>query len=322
MSAHPTLDPPPGDGLQSFYRWGWLPLLGGSGAIALVVVILSEFFMDAVGVPERAPIVQLLVAGRALFLSVLLAAWAGWYVLRSRRRIEAVREQLRAQQAALAEQAWRHEQMMGLGALSRAMAHEIRGPLHALALDVTMLRKRPDLAPKVCDSIESQVTALDGLLQDYMAYSSLSGVQHRPQPLVLPQVVDAALHDYGAQLSAREASLEVDVPPTLPPLSADPVGMRQLLNLLLRNAAESVQQGGAVRVKARSHPDDVVLSVAYDGPRISQPEVLFRPFAGAGSGLALAIVKDVARAHGGEVHAQAGSSGGLEISVRLPRELS
>ncbi len=320
MSGNLPLDRTPGDNLHSFYRWGWLPLLGGSGAIALVVVILSEYVMDAVGVPAREPIVQFLVAGRAMFLSVLLAAWAGWYVLRSRRRIEAVREQLRAQQAALAEQAWRNEQMMGLGALSRAMAHEIRGPLHALALDCTLLRKRPDMAPRVCDAIEEQVTALDGLLQDYMAYSSLSGAQHRPQKVALPSVVSAALHGYGSQLSARQATLDVDVPPTLPTLSADPVGMRQLLNLLLRNAAESVQTGGAVRVKARSNEDDVVLSVAWDGPQIAQPEVLFRPF--AGSGLALAIVKDVARAHGGEVHAQASGAGGLEISVRLPLELS
>jgi signal transduction histidine kinase len=84
-----------------------------------------------------------------------------------------------------------------------------------------------------------------------------------------------------------------------------------------------------VRVETGTRPDGAVtLSVANTGPVIPRYEIpgLFEPFrrlgtdrlAGPGAGLGLSIVRAVARAHGGDVHAEPRDAGGLTVTVTLP----
>ncbi|KUL30498.1 sensor histidine kinase [Actinoplanes awajinensis] len=111
----------------------------------------------------------------------------------------------------------------------------------------------------------------------------------------------------------------------------DPVLLERLVQNLVENGVRhNVAENGWVRVTTLTRPDGwVELRVSNSGPVIPRYEVpgLFAPFhrfrterlAGPGAGLGLSIVRAVARAHGGDVHADARDTGGLDVTVLLPR---
>ncbi|MEU4427891.1 ATP-binding protein [Actinoplanes sp. NPDC024001] len=111
----------------------------------------------------------------------------------------------------------------------------------------------------------------------------------------------------------------------------DPVLLERLVQNLVENGVRhNVASDGWVSVATRTRTDGwVELQVANSGPVIPRYEVsnLFEPFhrygterlVSPGAGLGLSIVRAVARAHGGEVHAAARDEGGLIVTVMLPR---
>jgi len=111
----------------------------------------------------------------------------------------------------------------------------------------------------------------------------------------------------------------------------NPVLLERLVQNLVENGVRhNLPQDGWVHVATSSRPDGwVVLEVMNSGPVIPRYEVpgLFEPFrrygterlVSPGAGLGLSIVRAVARAHGGDVRADARDDGGLTVTVTLPR---
>jgi signal transduction histidine kinase len=122
--------------------------------------------------------------------------------------------------------------------------------------------------------------------------------------------------------------LQVDAGPAA--LVGSPVLLERLVQNLVENGVRyNVADGAWVGVRSGTRPDGVVmLEVANTGPVIPRYEIpgLFEPFqrrgaerlAAPGAGLGLSIVRAVARAHGGDVHAEPRDGGGLVVTVTLP----
>ena len=97
---------------------------------------------------------------------------------------------------------------------------------------------------------------------------------------------------------------------------------------LLSNAARYCRPGDAVAVTVSASTDDAVITVADTGPGIA-PDDLERVFDrlwrgsadrdGAGTGIGLAVVRELVVAHGGEVTATSDGSSGATVVIRLPR---
>ncbi|MER7761637.1 HAMP domain-containing sensor histidine kinase [Streptomyces sp. NPDC097619] len=137
------------------------------------------------------------------------------------------------------------------------------------------------------------------------------------------------------RLADQVSEAAAPTPPALP-VRGNEVLLRQLVGNLLDNAVRHnlPGPGGSVDVTVRAEDPPgsgpaVVLEVANTGPAVD-PEVvdrLFEPFYRArprvgsdrGHGLGLALVRSVARAHGGTVTARALPDGGLRVRVGLPR---
>jgi signal transduction histidine kinase len=119
------------------------------------------------------------------------------------------------------------------------------------------------------------------------------------------------------------------------PGEAETTGNPVLLERLVQNLVENgvrhnIHEDGWVRVTSDTRPDgSVVLEVSNTGPVVPRYEIpsLFEPFhrldadrlsTSPGAGLGLSIVAAVARAHGGDVHAEPRDGGGLVVTVTLP----
>jgi signal transduction histidine kinase len=121
------------------------------------------------------------------------------------------------------------------------------------------------------------------------------------------------------------------------PVTGDPVLLERLTQNLLDNAIRyNLPEHGEITVTTDMVDDNAHLTVDNTGPPVPPYEVpsLFDPFrrlptterladstattTGRGAGLGLSIVRSVAHAHGGDVHASPREDGGLTVQVRLP----
>lgn len=103
--------------------------------------------------------------------------------------------------------------------------------------------------------------------------------------------------------------------------------LRSIATNLIKNAIEAVQRGGEIVVSVESSATLVTLAVVDDGPGLdpSMAKTLFEPWRSTktgGTGLGLALVRDLARSRGGDVTAESGPRRGARFVVRIPRAIA
>lgn len=144
---------------------------------------------------------------------------------------------------------------------------------------------------------------------------------------VCVEQVDVGLlvHEVAATASLAGVTVESEVAPDLPRITADPVRLRQALDNLVANALRHAAPCEDIIVSARSSEALVLLSVADAGAGvpIADQERIFeagvRLDAGrAGSGLGLAIARAIAEAHGGTLTLRSTPGEGATFTIALP----
>ncbi len=215
------------------------------------------------------------------------------------------------------------------------IAHELRNPLAPIRNALAIL-KAPEASPEVLryavDVLDRQVRQVARLVDDLLDLSRIARgkVCLQKQPVELAAVVHQAVEASRPLLEARRQELSVSLPPGLPPLSADPARLAQVLTNLLNNAAKYTDEGGHIRLSAEQVGGEVMVRVRDTGigiPADMLPRI-FDPFtqvdgalrrAQGGLGLGLALVRGLVELHGGRVEAHSEGLGkGSEFVVHLP----
>lgn len=207
---------------------------------------------------------------------------------------------------------------------ARVVAHEVRNPLQSLALlaDLARRERDPDARRRHLTSIEREIHGLEATVQRFLRAPDRLEVRFAVTDLA------RVAEDLGVRLAplARERGLALDLAVQSSPVVADAVLVGQALENLVRNAMEAVQEreGARIEVLVRPVGDRVHLLVADNGPgvpearreRIFEPYVTQRP---GGTGLGLALVRQVAEAHRGRVTCTTSTLGGAAFELVLPR---
>lgn len=208
-------------------------------------------------------------------------------------------------------------------------SHELRSPLARLRMGLELVAEEPDAnaRQKRVEEIRRDIVELDSLIEEVLLYARADARVPRrpPEPVAL-----------GALVSQEAARAGVPVA-----VSGDAVvpGDVSLLRHLVRNLMENaVLHGGGRNVRASITTDEATatLAVEDDGPGIPEAdrERVFAPFyrstpspgpagqaergAASGHGVGLALVRQVARHHGGDARCTASASGGSRFEITLP----
>ena len=196
------------------------------------------------------------------------------------------------------------------------LVHEVRSPVAALAaitealredgVDQSSLRELARLALGAARSVERIVGDA--------ALGSISVERVDLGRLLHDAVTAARLGAARVRLSA-EPDLEID---------ADPIRLRQAIDNLVRNALEHSGSREEVVVRAESCDESVLISVSDSGRGIAlqdQERIFERGerLEGAGSGLGLDVVREIATAHGGSVTVDSEIGRGATFTLTLPR---
>jgi signal transduction histidine kinase len=195
-------------------------------------------------------------------------------------------------------------------------SHELRTPLARIRLAIERLSNVDDAS--VREEVDRNVAELDTLIEELLLASRLDTAA----PLLRTEDVDLLA------LAAEEAAhYDTEADGEVVNLRGDSALLRRLIRNLLDNAQRHARGASRVHV-AKQSATHALLVVEDRGPGIDPADRadLFTPFhtarsganAARGYGLGLSIVRQIARAHGGDVEYSAMAEGGSRFSVRLP----
>lgn len=312
------------------------PLAHGDGSYLFQVRLPDGRRLTARHAYEHGPLGEALAGVLLLALTVAVGAWP--LARRVTRRLERLRDRIdalgggdlgarvavegRDEVADLARCFNRAaDRIERLVAAQRAVlagaSHELRTPLARIRMAIELLADdaRPDLRAEV----ERDVAELDGLIDELLLASRLDAAPglERREPVDLLALLRAEAAHTGAAAGGTAARIE-----------GDPRLLRRLVRNLLENAR---RHGGGSPVEARvecAAAGGVRLVVEDRGPGVpaAERERIFEPFhrvpgsreTGSGVGLGLALVRRIARLHGGDARCLARAGGGTRFEVELP----
>ena len=214
--------------------------------------------------------------------------------------------------------------------MSADVAHELRTPLAALQAGLEELRDGlvpPDEARLA--SLHAQSVRLSRVVDDLAELSAAETAVLSMQRIRVD--VSALARDAvsAARPAVEAAGIAVDLgvePEGI--VVGDPDRLHQVVGNLLANTVRYCRAGDSVQVAVRVTDTEVVLSVADTGPGIDPSDLprvfdrLWRGSAdrdGAGTGIGLAVVRELVTAHGGLAEVDSDGRSGTTFTIRLPR---
>lgn len=210
------------------------------------------------------------------------------------------------------------------------ISHELRSPLTRMQAAIGLLRQTPSKIATTLDRIEREAERLDAMVGELLTLARLEvgmGVIARER-VDLIELLAAIAEDAAFEAEAHGRVVHFSAEGQFVSTVAGEVLYRAFENII-RNAVKFTAEGTAVDISARPSPDSTQLRITVEdqGPGVPADmlERIFEPFLrvdteqpASGFGLGLAIARRAIESHGGHVHADLGSRGGLRVSITLP----
>jgi signal transduction histidine kinase len=221
------------------------------------------------------------------------------------------------------------ERMATVGRLSLKVAHEVRNPIAAIGLNAELVgdlvkeREGEDMeeATSLVSAIREQVSALDALTEEYLAFARFPRPQYEEDSI---NEMVTALVEFVRPLATRQGvAVDTTTDQALPPMAIDRTLLRQAILNLVKNGLEALGGKGRLTVSTRRVDDHAEIAIIDTGPGI-KPEVakrLFEQFFTTkpqGTGLGLYISRQIIEEHGGTLRWESAPGQGTAFTASLP----
>jgi nitrogen fixation/metabolism regulation signal transduction histidine kinase len=222
------------------------------------------------------------------------------------------------------------------GEVARRLAHEIKNPLTPIQLSAERMRRKflgqmnaqdAQILERATTTIVAQVDAMKQMVNAFSEYARAPDMHF--SRFDLNQLITEVADLYRAQASSADLKLLLDL--QLPPISADRMRIRQILNNLVTNSLEALEGRTDACIEIETHVAEegpkhiasVAIVVTDNGPGFQRDLIgtVFDPYVTSkpkGTGLGLAIVKKIVEEHGGRIEADNRRSGGARVRILLP----
>jgi len=211
--------------------------------------------------------------------------------------------------------------------VARRIAHEIKNPLTPIQLSAQRLRKRyldslprdSDIFDQCTATIITQVDEIKRLVSEFSDFARMPRVRKKLSDMT--EMITDTLVLY--REAHKHISFSTEIAPDISVFQFDPVQMKRVLINLLDNAVGILPEGGEIHIELKRRHNSVLLSVADNGPGISdkvKPR-LFEPYFStrkSGTGLGLAITHTIVAEHNGSIAVHENVPTGSVFTVELP----
>jgi two-component system, NtrC family, sensor kinase len=229
--------------------------------------------------------------------------------------------------AAMREKMLATDRLATIGKMAAHVTHEIRNPLSSIALNIEMLEDEASNwsaeAKLLLSAVQKELGRLTGLTEQYLSIARHSAAKIELEDL--GSIVKESVSFMQRDLVRKNVDVELSLPDGEVTVMVDEMQIKQVLFNLIRNAQEAMPDGGKIRIAVVDEVSaSVILSVEDEGPGIDAEfaERVFDPFVTTkqtGTGLGLAVTRQVIERHSGRIRCERGAQGGARFVIELPR---
>lgn len=202
-------------------------------------------------------------------------------------------------------------------------SHELRNPLTLINSGLQMIASaHPEVKEyEHWDDVMDNLDYVKELLDELSAFNNAGHVKR--ENIDICSYLRTILSSIKPTLNYLEITLETDIPDSLPSMALDRIRVRQMLLNLLKNAWEAVPiPGGKISFSVIPENSGIRIDIRDNGCGISkeQQATIFQPFfttKESGTGLGLAVSKQIAQAHSGDITLESAPGQGTVFHIFL-----
>jgi two-component system NtrC family sensor kinase len=222
------------------------------------------------------------------------------------------------------------EKLASAGRLAAGVAHELNNPLTGIlsyAEDLVEDADKDDPLLKDYELIHRETLRCRQIVRHLLDFAR----QDKPQvqSVDINEVIKNTLQLINRISKFQNVKITTALPDLLPPISADPGQIEQVILNLLLNAANAMPEGGVITLETKVNPDksEVVATVTDTGSGIPPENIskIFEPFYSSKkkktTGLGLAVCLTIIENHGGRIEVESVVGAGTAFTVSLPIEI-
>jgi two-component system sensor histidine kinase HydH len=230
------------------------------------------------------------------------------------------------------------EQLAYFSRLAGGLAHEIKNPLSTMAINLALMQEdwervaqaRPEGAEpspreqrtlKRVRTLSKEVTRLEGILQDFLAFVRKGQVNR--MPIDLAALIDDVLEFVRPENEQAGIRQHADLQAGLPLVLADEGQIRQALLNLIVNARQAMPDGGELLVRLARVGNEAEVSVTDTGIGMNEAQLercfdVYYSNKKGGTGLGLATTRRIVEEHGGAIRVISEPGRGTSFNFVLP----
>ncbi len=215
--------------------------------------------------------------------------------------------------------------MAAIGRLTSGVGHEVKNPINAIVVHVELLKSKltgaSAPATRHLEVIEAEIHRLDRVVQLLVDFSRPVELQLHEQDL--RAVIGDVLTLSAAELSTHNVQLVSYLPDKPLMVNIDADLLKQAALNVIQNGAQSMPEGGTLRVILEEQRKFAVLRIADEGSGIPEDikgkifDLYFTTKTG-GSGIGLAMTYRILQLHYGSIEVQSRPERGTEFLLRIP----
>jgi signal transduction histidine kinase len=236
------------------------------------------------------------------------------------------RRQAEIEQARLQEQLRHADRLATIGKLAAGVAHELNEPLTGILGFTELLKEVPGMPGQAMADlarVESAALHAREVVRKLLLFARQ--ITPRAGQVAVNRLVQDVLAFLDARLREHAITVATTLGADVPDIPGDESQIRQILLNLVVNAIHAMERGGRLTLATACRGGEVLLTVGDTGPGISEAirEKIFLPFfttkdVDRGTGLGLAVVHGIVKAHRGRIAVGGRPGEGAEFTVALP----
>ena len=226
-----------------------------------------------------------------------------------------------------------------LESLIQTVAHDLKSPVISVVGLVRALRGRCRNLPlderrdRILDQIENSGQTMEKFLTELLDGLISDHTESVCEQVLMDQIVHAAVQQHHQTIEERGINVQLEIPPDVAAVWADPHRIRRVIDNILVNAIRHMgdRPDPMIKIEVRDLRGSVLTRMSDNGVGIPSEHLgkifdrffrVRRPGGQAGTGLGLSIAKKIIDSHGGRIWAESENGQGTTFSFTLPKSKS
>ncbi|HVP21824.1 MAG TPA: ATP-binding protein [Anaerolineaceae bacterium] len=211
------------------------------------------------------------------------------------------------------------------------VSHDLRSPLTAILGFSELIERAGTInstQKEYIHRVQSSVQSITSLVDDLLNLGRIeAGFDTRKENVAVDQLIRYTVENFRKRIADKGHNVVLDISPGIPPVFANPIQMRQMVENLLDNTFKYTPAGGLINIRANVAQNQAVIQFIDTGigiPAIDLPYIFdkfYRSSASGdtpGTGLGLSIVRSIVENHNGRIWVDSTVGMGSTFTVVLP----